>query len=474
MKQIIIIRHGESEGNNQNIIQGKEKRYHLTEKGKKKTVLMIQYNFETLKFAQKIISSDLNRAKETAKIIAKELCLPLEEDKGIGEIETGILTGMKQEEANKGYPSYYRIWKEKQDLDPIPGAEKGEELQARAIGFMMKYYDKEEYCDIVVSHAGFIRCLVNTVKGKERTCPVSIGNNECFVLEDIFSRIQIEKRERAMNSKVLIISTKNGKYVVKLKEGCIRIQDYAEQCLLDKIGCEGVPKILLMQNYKNGTFCKIIKHVEGKHIYGRLGEEEYNELIRSEERLGKILGGVKNASRFFKTIDLEKEIDTIYHTTSNDYIKKTAKELLSSRYCKELNSSENILSHNDINRDNVLFEKMKDGKIRANIIDFESLEISPKGFQFASMLASGMLLEGEQITRIRDTIQRKGEDYEKILFYMQIRLLEGLHFFQQKIEKEHSNREISKALMKKYYYSSELIQKEIKKAQTKNKGRDER
>ena len=472
MQQLIIIRHGMSEGNNNGVIQGNREEYHLTETGKKNTRLTVDENLERLQFAQKIVSSKSNRAKETASIIAEQLQLPIIEDSTINEVAVGILTGMSKKEANRIYPSYYKIWDEKKDLDQIPEAEKGEELQARVMGFLMQYYDKEEFCDIVVSHSGFIRCLINTIEGRERTSQIDVKNNSIFIMENIFDKMLMEERKRAMNSRVFIINTGNGKYVVKMKKGHIGIEDYAEQCLLDNMFCEGIPRILSMQNYENDTFCKIVKYVEGEHTYGQLGEKEYKALLESEERLSKMLTRVKGASQFFKTADLEKEISMIYQQTDNMYIKEMAKSLLESDYSLEFRNGEKVLSHNDINRDNILFETKKNGEVKANIIDFESLEMAPKDFQFASMLASGLLLEGESIKRIKETIQKSGKDYGKILYFMQVRLLKGLHFFQQRVNGTPENKSISIVLRKKYFLANELLRREIENIHIKDNERE--
>lgn len=55
-------------------------------------------------------------------------------------------------------------------------------------------------------------------------------------------------------------------------------------------------------------------------------------------------------------------------------------------------------------------------------------------------------------------------DFGKILFFMQIRILEGLYFFRENPnEYASSNEKVSKELLKKYFYSSEIIQKEVEK-----------
>ena len=149
-----------------------------------------------------------------------------------------------------------------------------------------------------------------------------------------------------------------------------------------------------------------------------------------------------------------------------------AKSLLESDYSLEFRNGEKVLSHNDINRDNILFETKKNGEVKANIIDFESLEMAPKDFQFASMLASGLLLEGESIKRIKETIQKSGKDYGKILYFMQVRLLEGLHFFQQRVNGNPENKSISIVLRKKYFLANELLRREIENIHIKDNERE--
>ena len=167
-----------------------------------------------------------------------------------------------------------------------------------------------------------------------------------------------------MNSKVFIINTPNGKFVAKIKSGKVTKQDCIEQALLNKLPGENLPKVLYMQNYNNDKYCKVIKFVKGRHIYGRLKEDEYKALIDSEKLLRSEITKFKGIKSY-------------------------------------------ALSHNDLNRDNILFEDDENGEIKANIIDFESLEFAPQDFQFASMLASGLLLEGEDINKIKQTIMQE-------------------------------------------------------------------
>ncbi len=407
MKKIIIVRHGESIGNEENIIQGKNCDYGLTEKGKNITHSNVKSNLDKFNGATRIISSESKRAQETANIISNELSLPIFISNNIMETGAGILEGMDKKTAEMKYPKYYKTWKNREDLDTIPDAEIGEKLQARVIGFLMQYYDEPDYCDIIVSHAGFIRCLINTIENRKRTFKFDIENSSIFPIDNVLERLEIKRKDRAMNSTVFIINTEDGKYVAKIKRGRITKQDCIEQALLNKLPVDNPPKVLHMQNYSNDRYCKVIKYVQGRHIYGRLEPNEYNALIESERLLRNELTKVKGVN-FFRIKDLKKELERICNNSENEYIKNLSKRLLESPYADELGDIDSyVLSHNDLNRDNILFEENEKGKLKANIIDFESLEFAPQDFQFASMLASGLLLEGEDINKIKQTIKQE-------------------------------------------------------------------
>lgn len=404
MKRIIIVRHGESIGNAENIIQGRKYDLGLTEKGKTTTSLNFQNNLDKFSNVTKVISSPAIRAQETATIIAEQLEVPVFINNNIVEIDAGILDGMNKVEAERAYPKYYKAWRNREDLDIIPEAEPGEKLQARAIGFLMQYYDKPDYCDVVVSHAGFIRCLINTIENRKRDFKFNIENSSIFLMDDMLENLEVKKRDRAMNSKVFIVNTANGKYVVKIKSGKVTKQDCIEQALLNKLPGKNLPKVLYLQNYSDDRYCKVIKYINGRHIYGRLSDDEYNALIKSERALRNELAKFKGIN-FFRIRDLKRELQRIYIGASNEYIKDLSKKLMESPYSTDLDDINSyVLSHNDLNRDNILFEEDENGEVKANIIDFESLEFAPQDFEFASMLASGLLLDGEHMDKIKQTI----------------------------------------------------------------------
>ena len=271
------------------------------------------------------------------------------------------------------------------------------------------------------------------------------------------SKIIIEKRDRAMNSNVFVVHTPKGRFVVKLKKGQISDQDYAEKETLENLKIKNIPKILLMKKYSANTFVKVIKYINGKHIYGVLSEKEYQALLDSEEKLEHELEKIKGPK--FIVNNLKKRLEWINKSTENSYIKGLSRELLEDKIAFTMENY--VLSHDDLNRDNILFEKDEKGQIAANILDFESLEYAPKDYQFASMLASSLLLEGENINQIRQTIWLRGKNLERILYLMQIRTLDGLHFFIFFYRQSVSNsNQIGTDFIKRYFIANEKIKME--------------
>ena len=105
---------------------------------------------------------------------------------------------MSKEEAKIKYPEYLKIWSRRGDLDLIPNATRGCCLQARVLMFLEQFIDKAPN-SIIVSHAGFLRCLINTVKGNPRTLAQNLDHNVIHKLDNLFSSIGIKEHTIAKN-----------------------------------------------------------------------------------------------------------------------------------------------------------------------------------------------------------------------------------------------------------------------------------
>ena len=388
--------------------------------------------------------------------------MPIVTSEKIIEFNPGILAGNTHEENFKIYPEYYKIWLERKDLDGIPGAEKGDELQARVLSFLMEYYNKEEFIDIVLSHAGFLRCLINTSKGIPRTTPVNSNNGAINIIENPFEQLKIEQKTRAMASKVFIVETFEKKYVVKLKNRSLLPEDYEEKRILNIINKEidGIPTVLCLSG-TNQSSSKILKFVNGDTVFGILDETSKNELIEKFSNMRYILESVE--SKVYKPIDIYGEIKELEKIATHDYVKKYGQSILSDDINKnKLETSNYCLIHNDLNRDNILFEKNKDGTINVNIIDWEGLGSYPSEYQLASFLVTAILIEGYSAEETMQ-IARKIEpnlDEDFVTYLMKFRIYKGLHFFaEHKNIYTESNPKTSNEILKKYFFAAEKLEK---------------
>ena len=104
-----------------------------------------------------IISSDLGRAMATARIIAKKLSLPIEENAFLRERNMGIIQGMTLEEFSFRYPDESRAF-HSDDIDYIiPSGESVRQRAERSIAAMeeIAFQHRGERL-VVVTHGGIL------------------------------------------------------------------------------------------------------------------------------------------------------------------------------------------------------------------------------------------------------------------------------------------------------------------------------
>ena len=99
MKNIFFIRHTQSEANLKNILAS-QLNFSLTENGKKHAY-EIGSHLRKVESIDKIISSPLTRARQTADLIAKSFDLKVEIDRRLIEQNIGIFSGMTYDEIDK-------------------------------------------------------------------------------------------------------------------------------------------------------------------------------------------------------------------------------------------------------------------------------------------------------------------------------------------------------------------------------------
>jgi len=175
---VTLIRHGETDWNAEGRWQGFAD-VPLNESGRDQA----RQAAEGLRRAKidRIITSDLLRAQQTAQIINAVLAVPLHTDPRLREINVGMWEGMTAAEIEQQYPTEYAQNRRLPYTEMyFPGGESRAELAARsssALGELVAMYAGEHL--LVATHGGTIRMILYdlagyTPQGKVENCALSL------------------------------------------------------------------------------------------------------------------------------------------------------------------------------------------------------------------------------------------------------------------------------------------------------------
>lgn len=173
---LYIIRHGQSKDNLNKIIQGQTDSP-LTELGKEQA----ECAAKRLSFTEfsGIYSSDLERALETAEIIASYQKCKVTPSKLIRESYMGLAQGLTQEQFAEKYPKEYEMWLCDSINNRPPQAESIVDIIARCSQFVeeIKKNHKDGDNVLAVCHGGSLRGLICAACGFD---PNFFSKLRCF------------------------------------------------------------------------------------------------------------------------------------------------------------------------------------------------------------------------------------------------------------------------------------------------------
>lgn len=158
---ITFLRHGESVGNEGGIYQGQSD-FPLNQTGIAQAEALAQYWVAEGKRFDRIITSPLSRARQTAEIIARELMVPLEEDPAWMERNNGKLAGLRLEEAAQRSPRPAFIH------PYMPIGETGEsqwELYVRGAQAVLNLIKRPTGRYLIVAHGGILNMVMYAILG---------------------------------------------------------------------------------------------------------------------------------------------------------------------------------------------------------------------------------------------------------------------------------------------------------------------
>ena len=167
--EIILIRHGETEWNSQQRMQG-HSNSDLSSVGQAQIQALGQW-MKNVPF-DIIYSSDSLRAKQTAEAITQFSGHDLKIDLRLREKNLGVFEGLTSEEAKERHPEVFRLFKTAGSKYVIDEGESTQQLQDRALEIVeeIRFKHPEERV-LLVTHGGFIRVVMKHSLGLSLETP---------------------------------------------------------------------------------------------------------------------------------------------------------------------------------------------------------------------------------------------------------------------------------------------------------------
>lgn len=160
LTNIYLARHGQTEYNRCNQIQGRGIDASLNKTGRRQAQAIANHLKDVE--LQRIFSSSLKRSRETAKLVAATHDLELISHADLDEMNFGVLEGRPASEIEYELEELHNTWKSGDIAHACEGGESPETVLARAagcIGRVIKEYQHENL--LFVLHGRLIRILVS-------------------------------------------------------------------------------------------------------------------------------------------------------------------------------------------------------------------------------------------------------------------------------------------------------------------------
>ena len=180
-KKVYLIRHGVTIGNAEKRYIGLRNDQPLCEEGiKEAEELKSRIPASFYKQIKKVYCGPMIRARETARILFDDRELNVIDE--LTETDFGYFEGKNYNDLN-GDP-VYQEWINSNGEDPIPGAEKRENLIERSLTGLMKALGDmtEDECIAIVCHGGNIMGLLSHLTG-ENYFHFMTKNLDCWVMD---------------------------------------------------------------------------------------------------------------------------------------------------------------------------------------------------------------------------------------------------------------------------------------------------
>jgi broad specificity phosphatase PhoE len=282
--RVYLIRHGETDFNKRGKEWGQPNNASLNEIGIIQSKRLTK-KIKNIKF-DKLFSSDLKRALQTAKIVSKALGITIIKDGRLREYNPGKVNP-SSEKWIKEYKRLLHLGMSKYDIRPF-GGENIWDLIKRVKSFL-KDLEKETGTIAIISHSGVNSTLINLSQGKEKDNFLGIKqDNGCINILDF---IDEKWKIITINDSRHIDGIKPKKMLYKNQK---EIKDIAKKYLLSKLSNIG-GKLFIggdIAKKEFGVYTRIYKKYRGSPIECYLLFRKKLE-IPKEWKISSILDGIK-------------------------------------------------------------------------------------------------------------------------------------------------------------------------------------
>ena len=161
--RVILVRHGESEGNEQGLFRGRTD-FPLTQLG----LAQADETARALSAREitAVYTSPLKRARDTAEKIAAACGVPMEERQGFTNLALGPWEGHPKTEVAQEYPEEWELWMRNPERLHLPQAETFSQVQSRSFSNLrnlISLHEGETFA--VVSHRTILKPMTAACLG---------------------------------------------------------------------------------------------------------------------------------------------------------------------------------------------------------------------------------------------------------------------------------------------------------------------
>ena len=178
MAEIILVRHGETEWNVEEIFRGRID-IELNETGIKQAELLAEY-LGQVKIAA-IYSSPLKRALKTAAIIAANHKLRVEIAPGLIDFDYGKWQGLPHQEVKEQYQELYTRWLNCPHQVRMPEGESLDDARRRAVSLVDEIITEVEGTAVLVSHRVVNKVLICALLGLDNAHFWNVRQDVCGI-----------------------------------------------------------------------------------------------------------------------------------------------------------------------------------------------------------------------------------------------------------------------------------------------------